>query len=304
MENIVLTPTKAELTEFESVLAGIPQLTQDPLSTPITVLREALIELRRASDVDMAKSVTCEPVEVEGLSGLIFTPVTVRHPSPILFFHGGAFTQGAPETQKVATSWIAELTGRNVVSARYRLTPENPFPAQQEDAVAALTALAEGRVPQIGTPERIILAGESAGAAVAFWAEQDAPPEVRALVSHIYGIYGAYGVRDSDSIRVFGPPHAGLTPARINRMYDELGSLGDAGAVINSAPAHGPAISLLIAADDPLADDTRQLAERLKCSGRLARVVTAEAMPHGFIHCCRPSGFVHDVMASYLSEIP
>ncbi len=303
MEKITLTPTGPEYAEFEATLAAIPQLTLDPLTTPIAELRAALIELRRSADVDMAKSVICRPVDVEGLSGLVFQPAVVRHGAPILYFHGGAFTQGAPETQKVCCSWIAELTGRTVVSSRYRLTPENPFPAQKEDAVAALAALVAGRVPAVGKPAHVILAGESAGAAVALWAEQGAPADLRARVSHVFPIYGAFGVRDSGSIRTFGPVHATLTPERIRRMYDELGPQGDAGAVINSAPSSGPQISLLIATEDPLADDSTLLIDRLASSGRITRAVFAERMPHGFIHCAGRSAFARNVIARYLSEI-
>ena len=58
--------------------------------------------------------------------------------APVVYFHGGGFIVGSPETHRVVTAWIAAETGARVVSIRYRLAPEHVFPAQAEDAVAAL----------------------------------------------------------------------------------------------------------------------------------------------------------------------
>lgn len=77
----------------------------------------------------------------------------------VLFLHGGAFCVGSPRTHRVLTTCLASLTGAEVLVPHYRRTPESPFPAQIEDALAAYQALlARGY-----TPERIAVAGDSAG---------------------------------------------------------------------------------------------------------------------------------------------
>src|ERR1700758_3394474 len=69
--------------------------------------------------------------------GLLFTPPDATKDAVIVYFHGGGFVAGSPGTHRCVTAWLAKLSGLRVLSARYRLAPEHPFPAQREDAVAA-----------------------------------------------------------------------------------------------------------------------------------------------------------------------
>ena len=76
----------------------------------------------------------------------------------VLWFHGGAFVAGSPETHARLTDRIARA-GLTVVAPGYPLAPEHPFPAAHEAGVAAARALAaEGP---------FALGGDSAGATVA-----------------------------------------------------------------------------------------------------------------------------------------
>ena len=81
----------------------------------------------------------------------------------ILYLHGGAFIMGSPRTHRPITTLLARESGFRVMVPDYRLAPEHPCPAAVEDALAAYTALlARGYAP-----ERIALAGESAGGGLA-----------------------------------------------------------------------------------------------------------------------------------------
>jgi epsilon-lactone hydrolase len=77
----------------------------------------------------------------------------------ILFFHGGAYVMGAPDTHRAMLARLSELTGLRAVLPDYRLAPEHPFPAAVEDARAAYCALIERGY----TPDQIVLGGDSAG---------------------------------------------------------------------------------------------------------------------------------------------
>src|SRR6185436_1925894 len=60
-------------------------------------------------------------------------------------------------------SQVGRQAGAKVISVDYRLAPEHPYPAAVDDALAAYHALLRG-----GTaPADIVLAGESAGGALA-----------------------------------------------------------------------------------------------------------------------------------------
>lgn len=81
----------------------------------------------------------------------------------ILYLHGGAFCLGAPGTHRSVTTRLAKESGMSVWVPEYRLAPEHPYPAALEDALACYDALRS----QGYTADRIVVAGDSAGGAIA-----------------------------------------------------------------------------------------------------------------------------------------
>jgi acetyl esterase/lipase len=77
----------------------------------------------------------------------------------VLYLHGGSYLFGSPRTHADTLARMALATGRPVFGLDYRLAPEHPYPAQLDDALAALRALEAGGIPR----SRIVVAGESAG---------------------------------------------------------------------------------------------------------------------------------------------
>lgn len=85
----------------------------------------------------------------------------------IVYFHGGGFVCCDIETHDSICSWIAKASRGRVLSVGYRLAPEAPFPAQLED-VRAACAWAFQNAQRLGAaPDRIAIAGDSAGAYLA-----------------------------------------------------------------------------------------------------------------------------------------
>lgn len=81
----------------------------------------------------------------------------------VLYLHGGGYVFGSPRTHRKLALRLSAASGTEVVLPDYRLAPEHPFPAAAEDAYAAYRALLDE-----GTAaERIVLAGDSAGAHLA-----------------------------------------------------------------------------------------------------------------------------------------
>ncbi|MDX2705849.1 alpha/beta hydrolase [Streptomyces sp. PA03-6a] len=98
----------------------------------------------------------------------------------LLYVHGGGFVIGLVGFFHNETTRIAAEVGAVVVSVDYRLAPEHPYPAALEDCYAALRWLA-GHADELGVdPDRIGVAGESAGgnlaAAVALYARDHGGP--------------------------------------------------------------------------------------------------------------------------------
>jgi len=81
--------------------------------------------------------------------------------------HGGGFIVGEIGMMDAFCDRVAADLSVMVVSVDYRLAPENPFPAAVEDCFAAVSWLAE-HADELGVdPDRIAIAGQSAGGGLA-----------------------------------------------------------------------------------------------------------------------------------------
>lgn len=107
------------------------------------------------------------PENAPDISLLICRPVAAATdgPLPVIYhIHGGGMVLGNNRFGVDAPlSWAKEL-GAVVVSVEYRLAPEHPYPAPIDDVYAGLLWTAD-HAGEIGAdPERIVVAGSSAGA--------------------------------------------------------------------------------------------------------------------------------------------
>jgi epsilon-lactone hydrolase len=93
--------------------------------------------------------------------------VTVERSSAnriILYFHGGGFIAGSPETHRTLVARLCDAGFARAFSVAYRLAPEYVFPAGLRDGVDAYRALLQKGVE----PSSIVLAGDDAGGGLAF----------------------------------------------------------------------------------------------------------------------------------------
>ncbi|SPM37196.1 Acetyl esterase/lipase [Mycobacterium rhizamassiliense] len=94
----------------------------------------------------------------------IYWPPNADEPAPVVvFYHGGGFALGDLDTHEPVARSHAMGAEAIVVSVGYRLAPEHPFPAGINDAWAALQWVAEHAAELGGDPNRLAVAGDSAG---------------------------------------------------------------------------------------------------------------------------------------------
>ncbi|ATZ54683.1 hypothetical protein BCIN_11g00340 [Botrytis cinerea B05.10] len=90
----------------------------------------------------------------------------VTSPVTILYMHGGAHWLLDPASYRGPCKKLAKLTGGRVLSLRYRLAPQNPFPAALLDCLVAYIHLLyppENSFHTAVPAENIVLSGDSAG---------------------------------------------------------------------------------------------------------------------------------------------
>lgn len=81
----------------------------------------------------------------------------------LLYLHGGGWVVGTLESHDEICRWFANIGACIVFCPDYRLAPEHKFPAGLEDCVSALTYVVEQAGALGIDPDRIAVAGDSAG---------------------------------------------------------------------------------------------------------------------------------------------
>ncbi len=81
----------------------------------------------------------------------------------MLYFHGGGFVMYGLESHDNVCKRLCKMNNCIVVSVDYRLAPEYPFPAAHDDAFKAIIWAKENMAHYGGNPDKIIVAGDSAG---------------------------------------------------------------------------------------------------------------------------------------------
>ena len=82
----------------------------------------------------------------------------------ILYFHGGGYVSGSPETHRPLIARLCRSANAIAFAPAYRLAPEFAFPAGLRDGIDAYRHLIQQKV----SPSSIVLAGDAAGGGLAF----------------------------------------------------------------------------------------------------------------------------------------
>lgn len=157
-----------------------------------------------------AADATVEYEPEQGLSLDVYRPRIDAGTAPVVvFFYGGSWQSGKREGYRFVGRRLAEH-GVLVVIADYRKAPQPSFPGYMEDAAQAVRWARDHAREFGGDPERLFLAGHSAGAQIAALLGTDAR-YLRAYgidaakLSGVIGLSGPYDfVVSGDLLGVFG----------------------------------------------------------------------------------------------------
>ena len=119
------------------------------------------------------KDIKEETIEIKGFQGLpvkisVFSPAESGNNMPaLLYVHGGAFVYKAAVYQKKLALIYAKKTNCRVFFPHYHLAPKYRYPAAYVDVLSLFRYLVSNAGELGIDPERIGLAGDSAGASIA-----------------------------------------------------------------------------------------------------------------------------------------
>jgi acetyl esterase/lipase len=101
--------------------------------------------------------------DIAGISCMMLSPNEETNSEFVcIYLHGGGYVLGSPEGHKNILASLALETGGLVIAPDYRLAPENPFPAPQDDCLTIAKAVIKAY-----PDKKIVIAGDSAGGALA-----------------------------------------------------------------------------------------------------------------------------------------
>jgi len=224
-------------------------------------------------------------------------PLPVRHycagasGAPLLvFFHGGGFVLGNLDTHDGPCRLLCRHSGLDVLSVDYRLSPEHPFPAAVEDALAAFRWAARHAEDLGADAARVCVGGDSAGgnlsAVVAQQTRRTAGPTPKAQLL-IYPYLDA--LEESPSAKLFD---TGFVLDREDRSWfsDQYLPRGLDRSDPRLSPlriedASGLAAAYVVTAGfDPLRDDGEAYARKLASAGVRTTLRRYDGFVHGFLN--------------------
>ena len=219
----------------------------------------------------------------------IYRPTTAANAPVLLYFHGGGMVLGSNHSFEPLARMLASVSDATVVAVDYRLAPENPPPAQFDDAYSA-TEWVAANADRLGVdPARLAVVGDSAGgslaAAVALAARDHGGPAILCQVLLYPGL-------DRD---MAAPSIVALRDAPLLDHDDivYMHDLADRGACVPHdhyrVPAYAtdltglPPAIIVTAQCDPIRDWGERYAARLRDAGVQTTVTRYPGMYHGFL---------------------
>lgn len=276
-----------------AALAGKPIETLTPAEarkqpTPADAVKAVMAKQGIAADTTVTTQDVTYPTGGGVQKARIYKPAGVAAGAPVvLYIHGGGWVIADLDVYDSTPRALAKATDAIVVSIEYRHAPEARFPAAHDDANAAYQWVLANAAKWGGDPNKVAVAGESAGGNmavnVAIAARDKGWPAPRAVIA-VYPVadsnlatasklkYGAAKPLNTPMLGWFftntlANPGQAVDP-RMNLVAADLGRL--------------PPVTIILAEIDPLHDDGANLAEKLKGAGNAVEIREFPGVTHEF----------------------
>lgn len=237
---------------------------------------------QRARFIPLPREIVCQAVTINGIPGEWITPPNAVS-GVMLYLHGGAYNLGSVNASRDLIARLSAATRCKTLAIDYRLAPEHPFPAALADATAVYRWLLTEGIP----PNRLVLAGDSAGGGLAvatLLALRDGgtPLPAGAICLSPWVDLALTGaairdkaavdpILDAASLSAYAAAYAGaaaLTSPQISPLYADLRGL--------------PPLLIQAGSDELLLDDATRLAQKAHKAGVTVTLQIWDGLFHVF----------------------
>jgi len=247
-----------------------------------------------AARFDLRASVDrVEDIALTGASGpltaRLFSNTHDKNQPALVYFHGGGFVQGDIESHHHTCAKLAKWAGYTVISVNYRLAPEDPFPAAPQDCISAFLSVIEQAGALGIDPNNTGVGGDSAGGCLAAVTAQQLVRKggVKAafqvliypvvdgnLVSRSIADMPNDPILSADVLDYFLSSYSGDWTHKNDPLFSPL--FGKDFSAL-------PETYILTGGFDPLVDDGKAYADKLKNAGVSVTHAFFPGQIHGFI---------------------
>lgn len=259
IESLTPTEARAQPTPTDAVMAVLKKQGKDTHPTALV------------------PGVTSTDREIPGAAGpmaaRVYTPAG-KGPFPVVvYFHGGGWVIANKEVYDGGARGIAKQANAIVISVDYRLAPEAKFPAAWDDAFAAYKWAAANAASMNGNPQKMGLAGESAGGNLAIStaiAVRDAGVQKPLAILAVYPVAQTGNLSTASYVdsATAKPLNKAMIEWFVSHLFKSPGDKADPRIDLVHANLVGlPPVTIINAQIDPLRDDGMLIADALKKAG-------------------------------------
>jgi acetyl esterase len=274
-----IKPEMAVVIEKLAALGGKPIETLDakearlqptPTDAVMAVMQEHQMEMPLPLCDTIGKDI---PVSGGTTHVRIYTPKAGQAPFPVIvYFHGGGFVIANIQVYNGGAQGLCEQTGAIIVSVEYPKGPEKKFPAAHNVAFDAYQWVIKNAASFNGNPQKIAVAGESAGGNLA--ANVSLMARDKKITMPLYAVL-VYPVANNDMNAESYTKYAMAKPLNkammgwfVKNYLSSEAQSADPRISLVKANLKGFPPTLIIGAEiDPLQSEGRLLADKLKAAG-------------------------------------